>query len=140
MVALSMVGIVIVAAEITAQTQKNQKPITITVQRGVHPIAVNKSGKCITPHVLHVAEDDTITWDGSAAGVRDFHIIFPVSPFKNGQTFFDKANSSSGAIKKSPSGTADVFKYVIAVDGAATCDPHVIIMGARDDQAREKKD
>jgi hypothetical protein len=140
MVALSMVGIVIVAAEITAQTKKNQKPITITVQRGVHPIAVNKSGKCTTPHVLHVAEDDTITWDGSAAGVSDFHIIFPVSPFKNGQTFFDKANPSSGAIKKAPSGTVDVFKYVIAVDGPPTCDPHIIIMGGGDDQDREKKD
>ncbi len=66
--------------------------------------------------------------------ISNWHIIFPESPFTNQQVYFDK--DSKPVTIDLPDEDGVDFKYLIAVDGGAPCDPHVIVVKGTGDQAQ----
>jgi hypothetical protein len=130
-------GLTLVGA-LVAQTRKSES-VTVTLPAGPHDIEVNDSAKCTKVKNESGIPGETVTWHiKSGTNITNFHIIFPVSPFKPvppstvGQTYFDKSSLPATLDVLASGETATDFQYDIAVDGGSTCDPHVIVIAGRD--------
>jgi hypothetical protein len=127
----ALLGLSLVAALVltglTVGQMKKTKLEAVKLTSTAHHIEVNLSPKCTKNKSEVAIPGDTVDWVGkSGETITNFHIIFPVSPFTNQQTYFEKGNPVVTIDTPDESG-AD-FEYVIAVDGGSTCDPHVIVI------------
>jgi hypothetical protein len=133
LLAVALVGALSLVGGIVAQTNKS-KSVTIMIPTGTQTIQVDSSDSCVDEDSQTGTKGDTVVWqiNSTATTVSNFHIIFSKkSPFTGDQRYFDKTNNSSTVLKGAKNGLAEAFEYVITVDGGKTCDPHVIIIGAR---------
>jgi len=134
LLAAPLVGALLLIGVIVAQTNKS-RPLTIKLPPPPQVINVDASSACVDIDQKPAASTDTVEWhiDSSATSVSDFHIIFTKkSPAMSKRRYFDKNNYKTGPLVK-PANNAESFEYVISVDGGCTCDPHVIVIGGRDD-------
>ena len=114
-------------AGLTIGQMKKTKLDLVKLTSAQHHIEVNLTPKCTKTKSEVAIPGDSVDWvvkNGDT--IKNFHIIFPVSPFTNGQTYFEEGYASVTVASPDESG-AD-FEYVIAVDGGRTCDPHVIVV------------
>jgi hypothetical protein len=129
LLAVALVGALSFVGGIVAQTKKS-----VTIEVSAAPIVnVNQSSQCVDVVTIPVAKGDTLTWKiaSGASSVTNFHIFFlKTSPFLTGQRYVDK-DHSSGTLRDPQNGVVEDIEYVVSVDGGATCDPHVIIIGGK---------
>jgi hypothetical protein len=114
---------------VIASASQIQQGSSVTVVMTSPIIKVNAGPNCTSLKSAVLKSGMTVSWE-LGAGVTDFHAIFPQSPFTTGKTYFDKNSRPPDLVLKDPENGEDAedFKFVIAVDGGHTCDPHVIVI------------
>ncbi len=120
---LGVLGAVVGAA--VAADVEGPKKVELLLTSNV--IDVTNGGKCTKLKSAVLKSGTPLKWS-LGSGVTDFHAVFPVTPFTSGRTYVDSHTVASDLVLLTPDEEAQDFKFVIAVDGGSTCDPHVIII------------